>query len=289
MKIGVIGGTGTVGSRLVRELEERNAFVRILARDPEKHQGRYSEAEWFRGDLEAPDSLEGAFDQLDAVFLLTSMAQNETSQGIEAVTAVKKAGVRKIVFLSVPMMEHMLHIPHIKSKIGIEDAIKRSGMAYTILRPNNFFQNDYWFRDAILQNRVYPQPLGPVGLHRVDVGDIAHAAANALLLTGFEGGEYPLNGPEVLTGEAIAETYSRHTGADIRYFGDDLGAWYRQAAMTMPDWLANDYRVMYKSFQQYGCLGTEQDFVRQKELLLREPRSFDAFVAETIAGWKYDK
>jgi hypothetical protein len=125
-----------------------------------------------------------------------------------------------------------------------------------------------------------------VGLHRVDVGDIAHAAANALLLPGYEGGEYPLNGPEILTGEAIAETYRRHAGTDVRYAGDDLEAWHRQAVLTMPEWLVRDFRVMYASFQQYGCLGSEQDFARQKELLLREPRSFDAFVAETVIGWK---
>ncbi|RKN81975.1 SDR family oxidoreductase [Paenibacillus ginsengarvi] len=286
MKVGVIGGTGLVGSRLVRELSERNVSVRVLARNPEKHRGSNPGVEWVRGDLEAPGSLEGAFDQLDAVFLLNGLAQNETNQGIAAVTAIQKAGIRKIVYLSVPMAEHMLHIPHIKSKIGVEDAIKHSGIAYTILRPNNFYQNDCWFRDAILQYGVYPQPLGTVGLHRVDIGDIAHAAANALLLKGYEGGEYPLNGPEALTGETIAETYSRHTGTDVRYAGNDLDAWYRQAVTAMPEWLARDFQVMYASFQQFGCLGTEQDYARQKELLLREPRSFDDFVAETVTNWK---
>jgi len=287
MKITVIGGTGTVGSQLVSELLKREASVRILVRDPEKYrQSHSSSIEWFRGDLEAPESLEGAFEGQDAVFLLTSMAQNETSQGITAVTAIKKAGVPKVVLLSAPIPKHMQHIPHIKSKIEIEDALKRSGIAYTILRPNNFYQNDYWFQEAIQTYGVYPQPIGSVGLHRVDVGDIAYAAANALLLSRYAGKEYPLYGPEALTGEVTADIYRRLMGTDVRYAGDDLHAWYGQAIQTMPEWLAHDYRVMYECFQKSGCLGTEYDFAKQRELLLREPRSFEDFVAETVAKWR---
>jgi len=286
MKILVLGGTGTVGSQLVTELLNRKVSVRILARDPQKSLHMFSNVEWVRGDLEIPDSLGSAFDQVDAVFLLTGLAQTETSQGITAVQAAVKAGVAKIVYLSVPMHAHMLHIPHIKSKIGVEEAIKQSGMKYTILRPNNFFQNDNGFRDAILRSGVYPQPLGSVGLHRVDVGDIAYAAANALLLEGYDGKEYPLNGPEALTGDTIAKTYSRLAGTPVRYVGDNLDAWYQQAVTMMPEWLAQDFRVMYDAFQKSGCLGTEQDFVRQREVLMRDPRSFDDFVAETVARWK---
>lgn len=290
MKIMVIGGTGTVGSQLVPELLKREASIRILARDPEKYRHNHSSGiEWFRGDLEAPESLEGAFDGQDAVFLLTSMAQNETSQGIAAVTAAKEARVSKIVLLAAPIAKQMQHIPHIKSKIEIEDAIKRSGIAYTVLRPNNFFQNDYWFQEAIQTYGVYPQPIGSVGLHRVDVGDIAFAAANALLLSGYEGQEYPIYGPEALSGEATADIYRKHMGADVRYAGDDLDAWYAQAIKAMPEWLAHDYRVMYECFQKFGCLGTEQDFMRQRELLLREPRTFEDFVAETVVKWRKAK
>ncbi|CAH2713111.1 NAD(P)H azoreductase [Neobacillus rhizosphaerae] len=286
MNILVIGGTGTVGSQVVLELLSRKASVRILTRNPSKNQHKYMNSEWIKGDLEVPESLEGNFDQLDAVFLLTGMSQTETIQGVTAVKAARKAGVPKIVYLSAPMNESMLHIPHIKSKIGIEEEIKRSGMDYTILRPNNFFQNDYVFRDAILKDGIYPQPLGSVGLNRIDVVDIAYAAANALLLNGYEEKEYPIYGSEVLTGDGIAETYSRHTGTPVRYIGDDLDAWYQLAITMMPQWLAQDFCVMYKSFQSFGCLGTDQDFILQKELLLREPKSFEAFVAETVTRWK---
>jgi uncharacterized protein YbjT (DUF2867 family) len=286
MRILVAGGTGTIGGHLVPELLKRKASLRILSRDPQRSRRGYENVEWAQGDLETPNRLGRVFEQVDAVFLLLGMSRTETAQGVAAVQAAKQAGVRKIVFLSVPMHEHMLHIPHIKGKIGIEEAIKRSGMEYTILRPNNFFQNDLWLQEAVMQYGVYPQPLGSVGLHRVDAGDIAYAAANALLLDGYENQEFPLIGPVALTGEAIAETYAFHIGKHVRYAGDDLDVWYQQAIKTMPEWLAQDFRVMYEAFQNQGCLGTEQDFMRQRELLLREPRSFDEFVAETVTRWK---
>lgn len=51
-------------------------------------------SEWINGELDEPGSLEGTFEHMDAVFLLTSMSQTETSQGVTAVKTARKAGVR---------------------------------------------------------------------------------------------------------------------------------------------------------------------------------------------------
>ena len=64
------------------------------------------------------------------------------------------------------LVDRAPHLPHFGAKLPIEAAIKASGIAYTIVRPNNFYQNDYWYKDAMLQYGVYPQPLGGVGLSR---------------------------------------------------------------------------------------------------------------------------
>ena len=106
----------------------------------------------------------------------------------------------------------------------------------TILRPNNFYQNDYWFKDVLLQHGVYPQPIGDVGLHRVDVRDIAEAAAVALTTSGHEGQTYDLVGPEAHTGESTAQAWARALGRPIVYGGNDLEAWEKQSLQYMPDW-----------------------------------------------------
>ena len=100
--------------------------------------------------------------------------------------AAVAAGIRRIVYLSVHQADKALGIPHFVCKLPIEGVIRASGVEYTILHPNNFYQNDLAMRDAIRAG-VYPQPLGSVGLHRVDVRDIAEAAAIALTEAGHSG------------------------------------------------------------------------------------------------------
>lgn len=289
MNVLVVGGTGTVGSQVTANLVKRGAGVRVLTRNTDAANRFPGSVSICPGDLETPDTLETAFHQADAVFLLNALSPTETVQGLTAVESAKRAGVKKIVYLSVPMPEDSKHIPHFKSKIPIEEAIRQSGAMYTILRPNNFYQNDYSFREAILSYRIYPQPIGSIGLNRVDVRDIAEAAVNALLLDGYEGKEYPIIGPDPLTGNSIADIYSRILGEEIRYGGDDLDAWFEQARTVLPEWMAKDFKIMYQYFQDKGLVATESDFELQHEILNREPLSFEEFVTEATAQWKISR
>src|SRR5207245_11667992 len=91
------------------------------------------------------------------------------------------------------------HVPHFGSNVAVEAAIAASGIPHTVIRPNNYYQNDEWFRDVMLQHGVYPQPIGEVGLSRVDVRDIAEAAAIALTEPGHDGKTYNLVVPEAVT------------------------------------------------------------------------------------------
>lgn len=171
------------------------------------------------------------------------------------------------------------------AKIPIEFAIKESGISHTILRPNNFFQNDYWFKDAMLQYGVYPQPIGDVGLSRVDVRDIAEAAAAALTAKGHDGQTYNLIGPEAHTGASTAEVWSKALGKKIAYGGKDLEAWEKQSLQYLPAWMVFDFRMMYAYFQERGLKATPADIERQTKLIGHPPRSFEAFAAETARMW----
>ncbi|WP_261301763.1 hypothetical protein [Paenibacillus andongensis] len=124
-------------------------------------------------------------------------------------------------------------------------------------------------------------------MNRVDVRDIADAAGNAILRDGYEGKEYPIYGPDSLTGNATADIYSHIIGEEIRYGGDNLDAWFEQSRNILPDWMAKDFRIMYQYFQERGILATERDIELQHEILQRDPRSFEAFVIETAAHWKH--
>lgn len=278
----LIGGTGTVGSRTVHALLERGVDVRVMTRSEDKIDALPEGAEGVVGDLEAPASLPAAFEGVDSLFFVTPLAPNETEQGLAAVHAATEAGIDKIVYMSVAMPEGSEHIPHFKSKIPVEDAVRHSGIAYTLIRPNSFFQNDLWVTNAILHYGVYPQPLGTAGVSRVDVRDIAEVAARALTQPGHDGKTYGVHGPDALTGPACAETFSRHLGREIRYGGDDLTAWAEQVRSMMPGWMVDDMVIMYEYFQQHGFRAPDDELAVLSEVLGRSPRSYETFVAEVV-------
>lgn len=285
MNILVIGGTGTVGSLVVQGLLSRGGNVRVLTRSPEKSKALPKGAQGVVGDLKDPSSLPQAMQGIERVFLITPLSPTEAEEGINAVTAAKAAGVRHLVYLSVHDVEKAPHVPHFKSKIDVHKAIRESGMTYTLIKPNNFFQNENWFKQGLLEHGVYAQPIGDIGLSRVDARDIADAVVNALTQPGHEDKSYPLVGRDSLTGDDVAKIFSRHLKQDIRYGGNDVEAWGKQAVQMLPEWLVHDFKIMYEFFQKHGLKASKEDFAQQEKILGHAPRSFDAYVAETVLAW----
>jgi len=284
MRVLVIGGTGTVGTAVVALLRAGGNQARVLTRSGERARQLPPGIEGVLGDLDRPESLAAAFAGVDGAFVATAIGPTETAQGLSAVAAARSAGVGRVVFQSVIMPPGAEVIPHFASKIPVEQAVRDSGIPWTILRPNNFYQNDAWFRDAIVTHGVYPQPLGSRGINRVDVRDIAEAAVNAFIRG--VGGIVPLNGPRGLTGEDTARVYAEQLGRPVRYAGDDLDAWEAQARAVFPAWMLHDFRTMFAFFIRNGAHASGRDFSAQEDLLGHAPRSFEAFAAELTQAWK---
>lgn len=285
MKTLVIGGTGTAGSDVVRELLARDIEVRILTRNVDKAKDLPPKAEVVTGDLLDPGTVRSVFRGIDSVFMLFALSTSETHQGLMAINGMMMAGVKRVVYMSVHNLDQAMHLPHFGSKYPIEAVLKVSGIPFTLLRPNNFFQNDYLFREAIVDHGVYPQPIGDIGLSRVDVRDIAEAAAITLTTPGHDGRTYNLVGPDVLTGKTTAEAWSRALGKKVSYGGNDLDSWERQALRQLPPWLAFDFRLMYSFFQNQGFKAEQSDIEQLTTLLGHPPRKFEDFVKETAAAW----
>jgi uncharacterized protein YbjT (DUF2867 family) len=285
MRILVTGGTGMVGSHVVRELAGGRHDIVVLTRDLSKAKALPERVTAVQGDLREPGTVRRIFHGIDAVFLVNTVSPTEGHEGLMAVAGMKDTGVTRVVYLSVQAADRGAWLPHFGSKVGVETAIQRSGIPFTILRPNNFFQNDYWVKDALLHYGLYPSPLGRTGLSRVDVRDIAEAAAVALTTIGHDGQTYDVAGPDVLTGDSVAAAWSRALGKPIAYAGDDTEAWEKQALAFLPDTMAYDFKLMWEFFQREGLIATPDAIERLTKVLGHPPRRFDAFVAETAAAW----
>ena len=285
MKIVVTGGTGTVGSHVARELSARGAQVSVLTRNPAKAKNLPAGVKAVEGDLLSVKTVQQVFNGIDGVFLLNALGNTEAHEGLQAVCGMRLAGVKRIVYQSVQDVDRLPYLPHFGSKVAIEHAVRASGIPFTILRPSHFFQNDYMTKDAILTG-FYPQPIGNVGTSRVDARDIAEAAAVSLLSAEHEGQTYDLVGPDVLTGDSVAEIRSHALGREVRYVGNDLDEWQRQMLQYLPDWLVFDLRLMFEHFQRHGLKGSPDAVARLTRVLGRPPRSFEAFARETAAQWQ---
>ena len=286
MKVLVIGGTGLVGSQVVRELLSRKAEVHVLTRSGDKAKALPAGARGVTGDLLDPGTVRSVFTNRDGVFLLNALGTTEVHEGLMAVNGIRMAGVQRLVYMSVQHVDRAPHLPHFGAKLPIEAAVKASGIPFTILRPNNFFQNDLWLKDALLGHGLYPTPFGNQGLSRVDVRDIAEAAAIVLTEAGHDGQTYDLVGSETHTGRSTSEAWSRALGKPIAYAGDDLDAWEKQSLQYLPGWLVFDLKLMYAFFQEKGLKATPAEIQRVTTLLGHPPRGFDRFAAETAAAWK---
>lgn len=283
MNVLVLGGTGTVGSQVVRELLKRGADVSVLTRDAKKPLA--PGAKPVAGDLLDPATIRSAFAGRDAVFLLNAVSATECHEGLMAVNGARMARVKKVVYLSVQDADKAVHLPHFGAKVGVELALKAAGIPFTILRPNNFYQNDLWYKDAMLSYGVYPQPFGEAGLSRVDVRDIAEAAAITLTTDAAKNETVNLVGPEPLTATGTAATWGGVLGRKIAYGGNDLDAWEKATLAFMPAFAVFDFRLMYAFFQEKGLKAAPEDVARCTTLLGHPPRRFDEFAAETARAW----
>ena len=284
MKILVTGGTGHVGSEVVKELQKRKADVRILIRKEETPAP--AGVRVMVGDLLDPVSVQKALHGVDKLYLLNAVSPDELTQGLIAYDLARKLKLKHIVYHSVFRVEHFKDVPHFASKLAIESALREFDVPFTIIRPNYFFQNDASLKDPLTKADIYPMPLGTVGISAVDIRDIAEAAAIALTSDGHYGKTYNLNGPEVLSGPKVASIWSELLRKEIRYPGENMDAFEEKMRDQAPSWSAFDIRMMFQGYLERGFVAGPGDLETLTDLLGHSPRRYEDFARQTILAWQ---
>ncbi len=290
MAILVTGGTGTVGSNVLKHLSGHGVEVRALTRDPDK--ARFPDGVIpVRGDMLDVDVMRGVLSGVSTLFLLNAVAADELSQALLTLNLAREAGVRGVVYFSVFKGAEFTNVPHFAAKHTVEAMIEQFDIPTTILRPNCFMQNDTWFKDALLGAGVYPFPIGDKGVSMVDARDVAEVAAKALLERERASGALPhriinVAGPQPLTGGGMAAIWSGLLGKSVQYGGDATAPFEKKMTGFGPAWAAMDLRLMLDRFVQDGMQASPQDVEEMTILLGRPPRSYADFAAETLAQWR---
>ena len=146
--IAVVGATGQQGGGVVRALQASGQFkVRALSRDPSKHRELADEVT--EADLNRPETLAAALEGAYGVFLVTPSSlegTDERKQGAAAVQAARDAGVKHVVWSTLPDVEAIsggkFHVPHFTSKAKVDPIVKDAGFAnHTFVIAPFFYQN----------------------------------------------------------------------------------------------------------------------------------------------------
>jgi uncharacterized protein YbjT (DUF2867 family) len=154
----VVGATGGTGQEVVKQGLAAGYRVRALVRDETKARELLgSQVQYFVGDVRAPDTLPGAF--RGAKYVVSALGSNSRRDpenkpevidfgGVKAVAdAAKAAGVQHFVLVSsmgVTDPDHMLNkvLDNILVwKLKGEDALRASGVRYTVVRPGGLTNN----------------------------------------------------------------------------------------------------------------------------------------------------
>lgn len=283
MTILVTGATGRVGSKVVEQLLERDARVRVLVRDPSSTRFP-AQVDVVQGEMLDIESLRRAFAGVSTFFLLNAVAADEFTQALVLLNIAREAGVKRLVYLSVIHADRFVNVPHFAVKSGAERMIEQMGFSATILRPSYFIDNDETVTQAIFGHGVYPMPIGSKGVAMVDTRDIAEVAAIELIRRdqapdALPGENFNMVGPDTLTGEGIAAIWTHVLGRPVVYGGDDPSPFEQNLPHFMPTWMAYEMRLMAERFVSDGMVPENGDVARLTRILGRELHTYRDFAA----------
>ena len=288
MTILVVGGTGQIGSLVVSKLAEHGSDIVVMTQDPQKAQ-LPSGVRAIKGDVLDPIAMRNALRGVDTMFLLNPVIADELTRALLALRLASDAGLKGIVYFSMVNADALVDVPHAAAKFAGERLIEKLDLPATILRPNYFMQNDAR-KEMLLDQGIYPMPVGNVGLAMIDARDIAEVAALELLKRERAAERLPrdlidISGPEILTAESVTSIWSAVLGKTIKYAGDDLDAFEQQSRAHMPPAMALDVTLMFDGWQKIGVLPMAGAVERITDMLGRPLRTYRAFAAETAAQW----
>lgn len=262
----VTGGTGRTGTRLARRLADRGIPVRVGSRRAP-----------VPFDWHDPDTWAPALDGMGAAYLcyspdLAFPGAPELIAGFGAAAA--HAGVQRLVLLSGRGED---------GARAAEDAVRASGLEWTVLRCSWFAQNfsEHFLLGPVRRGRLLLPADGSIAEPFVDLEDLAEVAADALTGERHLHRVLELTGPRLLSLHQVAAELSAATGRLIEF------------APCTPEQFAADLTQDGIPFQEalpLAGLFTEILDGRNASLspdlaraLVREPADFAAYATRTAA------
>jgi uncharacterized protein YbjT (DUF2867 family) len=208
MRIFVAGGTGFVGTQLVKALRERGHELRLLVHARSSRSA--SDIDQIEGDVASLETFEQAASGCDAVINLVGIIREFPARGItfqrlhvqataNMLAASRKAGIRRYLQMSALGTRPEAVSRYHQTKFCAEELVRSSGLDSTILRPSLIYgPNDAFINMLAGQLRLAPiMPVIGSGMYRlqpIHVDDVARCFALSLEMPETVGQCYELCG-----------------------------------------------------------------------------------------------
>jgi len=235
-RILVFGATGTHGGAVARALLGAGHSITAFVRDPRSPRALALEQDGARlavGDLGEPSSVRRALDGMQAAYAVTTPfdggPEEEVRQGEQIIAAATQVRLPWLMLASVASATDA-NVPHFRSKARIEELLKESTLAWTVVAPSYFYENVLSSAEAIREGRL-PLALPPqTPLQQVALADLGALVAAILARPAEHIGERIEVAGDDPTPEAMAAAIGvRHEQllpAQLEQRSPDLAAMY---------------------------------------------------------------
>lgn len=229
MKVFLTGGTGFVGSEVLRQLVSDGHSVRALVRKgSEDKLVRTDGVEIHPGDITDASSLVGGLEGCDAVIHLIGIIREFAGRGItfkkmhvagteNVLEAAEEQGVRRYLHMSSNGTRERSNTGYHRTKWQAEEAVRASNLEWTIFRPSLIFAPGSEFVH-MLSEVIRRLPIVPVigdGKYRmqpVALNEVASTFVKALEMPETAGKTYHLGGGQSYSYNEILDLTSQAMG-----------------------------------------------------------------------------
>lgn len=280
----VTGGTGFVGSHLIKRLRQEGVPVRAVVRNPDKAQAlKDLGVDVVKGDMSDTASLEKSTTGVERVIHLVGIIQEAPGATFEGVhvdgtrnllEAAKKSGVRHFFYQSALGTRPNAKSEYHKTKWAAEELVRARGLPYTILRPSLIYGDGDQFT-LRLSEMIRLSPLLPVigsgksKIQPIFIDDVATCILKAVTSDCCLNEIYEIGGPDQLSYEEVTVAIA-----------DAMGV--KRPTLHLPLFFMKSMAAVFEAVLPKAPVTTDQLIMLQEDTVCSMHDIRDAFGIEPI-------
>jgi uncharacterized protein YbjT (DUF2867 family) len=273
----VVGGRGTVGTELIKQLKSQGYRTRATTGKPAVTNVKDN----VHLNLVTGEGVHAAFEGVDRAFFLSPPGYTDQYALLSPlIQEAKRRGLKKVVMMTAMGANSNEASPFRRAEVDLE----KSGLAYNIIRPNWFMQNfnSFWIQQINELGEIQ-LPAGEAKVSFIDARDIAAVAAKLLTTSAHDQKDFDLTGHESYNHTQVANAISKATGREIKYV-ENTPTKFKENLLSagLPKDYA-DFLVLIFGFLKEGYnAGTNNNI---KDITGQQPRSLKQYVDDFKNSW----